>query len=184
MAGRYVEIPADRLVATLATIGTSVEQSGGSWGALHGFGNERVYYLRPPKVATEVRIFTSLSRHADAVRARGTDAVRLVVGARLHSTLAQDSFKPLQGGKRIYRTAPASLEGEARVDRFLDRLRDELREAYRVAVRTPRCPGCQSAGRVGVLISRNSALGSFLGCGNYPLCTYTRNIDATAGDRP
>lgn len=166
MSPRYVEIPADRLLAELRDIGEKVRGSHGSCSEGTS-GREVVFDLSPPGGRSLVRVFTSLAVGAGAARDCGKDAVRVVVGARVGET----EFRPLERGTKILRTAP---KAEAdRVGAFLARLRENLRAAYLRALKAPACPAC---GLAMVRRKRKDGSGEFLGCVGYPTCRATKPV--------
>ena len=175
---RYVEVPADRLVEELERIGGTVAAIGGSW-AWRVQGRERVFDLSPTTPAgdrslpAQIRIFTSLGVGDSHARACGKDAIRIVVGALSWEREVYGSgesrrpgkvevtFRPVEKGQKILRTAPRGVED--RVGVFLSRLRVALRDAYRRARVVRTCVECD-----GLLVSRKGRNGPFLGCINYP----------------
>lgn len=157
---RFVEVPADRLVAELDSIGAAVAARGGS-AAWRVRGRERVFDLTVPGAGAQVRVFTSLAVGQDQVRDCGKDAVRVCVGA-----LDGERFRPTEKGTKLLRTAPAGEED--RVGAFLARLREALRGAYRRAQAVRPCPDC---GRP--MARREGRNGAFLGCTGYPACKTT-----------
>lgn len=176
MGRRYVEVPSDRLVAELEEIAARVQERGGSavWGVK---GRERTLDLQPASSPARVWLYTSLAAGAGAVRDCGEDAVRIVVGYVAEPETAGDPdevrrFRPLEGGVRLYRTAPAKGD---RVGAFLERLRGALREAYGRALQVPRCPECRRP-----MTERKGRRGAFLGCTGYPKCQATRPLPGRA----
>ena len=183
---RYVEIPADRLVAELERIGQAVADIGGSW-SWRVQGRERVFDLSPTTPAgdralpAQIRIFTSLAVGDSHARACGKDAVRIVVGAiswereaygsgkHVRPGKSEVTFRPIEKGQKILRTAPRGVED--RVGAFLSRLRIALRDAYRRARVVRTCVECG-----GLMAHRKGRNGAFLGCLNYPSCRFTMNL--------
>lgn len=179
---RYVEIPADRLVAELEAIGVAVAAIGGSW-SWRVQGRERVFDLSPVTSAgggaipAQIRIFTSLAVGASHVRACDTDAIRIVVGALEVDVDSYGSqirgggsrFRPVEKGVKILRTAPRGAPD--RVGVFLSRLRVALRDAYRRARVIRFCVECGD-----LMARRKGRNGPFLGCLKYPKCRYTERI--------
>lgn len=168
MAGsRYVEVPANTLLAVLTDICVKVKGAGGA--AKHWtHGNEVVFDLQPKDRTTFVRVYTSLAEGDNSVRACGEDAVRLLVGTEFGG-----KFRPLSKSRRIYRTAPAGPEPQ-RVEAFLRRLTEALREVYRQAAKDhPNCPRCGSP------MARRKAgktNNEFYGCLKFPDCRGTREV--------
>lgn len=176
---RFVEIPADRLIAELEEIGGGVAAVGGSY-AWRVQGRERVFDLSPVTPAgnralpAQIRIYTSLAVGSTVARDCGKDAIRIVVGA-----LEDDAddfgprgvykFRPVEKATKILRTAPRGVED--RVGVFLARLRDALRDAYRRARNVQSCPDCS-----GLMATRKGSNGPFLGCLNYPRCRHTERV--------
>ncbi len=160
MSPRFVEVPADRLLATLDGIGTKVAERGGR--VVKGTqGREVVFDIVPPGGRAMVRLYTSLAAGASTARACGEDAVRLVVGV-----LGENGFRPISEAETILRTAPSAARD--RVGVFLERLTVRLRAAYRTAATVPACPACGRAMRL-----RDGGRGSFYGCTGFPVCRAT-----------
>lgn len=170
---RYVEVPADRLMELLRGIGTKVTERGGA--LTEGVqGREVVVDLQPGGSQVKVRIYTSLARGADAVRGCGEDAVRLVLGYE-GTIRGKPSFVKLEGGPRIYRTAPTKLPQEERVTVFLGRFEEALREAFITAKKWTRCH-CDAP----MSVRANKQTGSkFWGCTRYPECRGTRPYESS-----
>lgn len=172
MAGegtRYVEVPAEMMLALFADIGEKVRAKGGQ---LHEgrAGNELVMDVFPAERGSGVRVYTSLARGADAVRGCGEDAVRLVVGYYGKDRDGRQIFRPLQDGPRIYRTAPTKLPQEERARVFLDRLKEAVRDAYGTARDWKRCHACGAP----MSERKNKQTGSkFWGCTAFPECRAT-----------
>ncbi len=186
---RYVEIPADRLVAELERIGGTVAAIGGSW-SWSIAGRERVFDLCPTTPAgdrslpAQIRIFTSLAVGDSHARACGKDAIRIVVGAlswerevyncgergeRRRPGRVESTFRPVEKGQKILRTA--RRDAEDRVGVFLSRLRVALRDAYLRARVVRTCVECD-----GLMAHRKGRNGAFLGCINYPKCHHTEQV--------
>lgn len=174
-ATRYVEVPADALMGRLQGIGAKVVERGGTY--TEGVMGREVYVdLQPAGSKVTVRVYTSLSRGADAVRGCGEDAVRLVIG---HWGKGREGprFWDLAPGRRIFRTAPTQLVLEERVKVFLDRFEDALRDAYRVAKDWHRCHACGCP----MVERQNKARGtSFMGCTAYPDCRATAPVSQSS----
>lgn len=171
---RYVEIPSEQLLGLLRDIGSKVSARGGV--LTEGVqGREVVVDLQPAEVKTVVRVYTSLSRGADAVRGCGEDAVRLVVGY-MGNRNGKPEFRPLTQGRRIYRTAPTQLSHEKRVEAFLERFQDALREVYAEALNWTACPSANCKAPMHQRTNRNHGT-KFWGCTRYPACNATRRID-------
>lgn len=133
-APRFVDVPASAIEAELEAIGQKVGVRAWttSWGKR---GNERTFELVAPAQrhgCALVRVYTTLSVGADAVRACGEDAVRIVVLEALGERVGGNE-RPIAESRKLLRTAPTQLPEEQRVRAFLDRLRAALREAYEVA---------------------------------------------------
>jgi hypothetical protein len=183
-SARYVEIPADAMLGELRAVGAAVASKGGSC-AEGVSGREIVFDIHPPDRLAFVRVYTSLATGAAAVRDCGEDAVRLVLGALVPMSSAADSrggtitrgekavFRPLDKGRRIYRTAPKGSEGE-RVTAFLERFKEALRDSYRAALHAPTCPVC----KVAPMAERSTKdkTRKFLGCVRFPECRGTRPL--------
>jgi len=160
---RFVEVPADRLLAHLRGIGAAIAGKGGK--LVEGrAGREVVFDLGAPHGRAMVRVYTSLAGGAQTARACGEDAVRVVVVAG-----TPEGTRPLEDSQKVLRTAPRAAED--RVGAFLARLTDTLRAAYRRALDVPACPDCGRA-----MARRTSAHGPFFGCSGYPACRATRRI--------
>ena len=169
MRKNYVEVPRDRLLADLAEVEAGVKKRGGSssWSVS---GWEKVLEIVPPDSVGRVKLYTSLAEGADAVRACGADAVRIIVGfpyLKQHGRV-ETVFRAVGQKVRLYRTAPR--DGD-RVGAFLARLREALREAYKRAQAVPKCPECASA-----MVERTGPRGPFYGCTEYPGCRATREL--------
>lgn len=170
---RFVAVPADRLVKTLDDVGAKVIGAGGfaNWKTA---GRERVFEYGPPGPAGVVRVFTTLAVGADTARGCGADAVRIVVGYvndnhGFDGPKVTPKFRPLEKGKKMLRTAPR--DSADRVGTFLERLTGALRAAYARARDVRSCPKCG-----GVLATRKSKHGPFLGCTAYPDCRHTEKV--------
>lgn len=163
---RYVEVPADRLMAELTTIGQKVESQGGRF-IRRREGFEVVVDVVPPNAHTRVTVYTTLTEGAQVARECGEDAVRILLTAEL-----PDGVRPLEDGQKVLRTAPRGAED--RVGTFLERLRGEVREAYRRALHVPKCPACASA------MTKRHPKGQpekpFYGCIQFPKCRGTRPV--------
>lgn len=165
---RFVQVPADRLLAELREIGARVTEKGGR--LVEGVqGREIVVDVVPPGGRALVRVFTSLAAGASAVRGCGDDAVRLVIGAD-----TPEGFRPLEKGQKILRTAPQKAEDRVAV--FLERLREELRGAYSRARKVPSCPLC---GRPMGLRSTKDKTRQFFSCIGYPSCKGAMSVGST-----
>lgn len=173
MGTRYIEIPADALTGVIETIGASVSARGGSLVKGHA-GRERTYDLVPHRGKGRVRIYTSLTCGADAVRGCGEDALRVVVG---HED-EDGRFRPHGKGRRVFRTAPKG-HFDYRLAAFLGRLTAVLREAYGAAMQVPSCPKCES-----VMAKRTAKAtkSKFWGCSRWPECNGTRQVSGETAD--
>lgn len=166
---RFIEVPADALLAELRAIGSAIEGRGGK--AEQGRqGYEVVFDFTPHRGRGMVRVYTTLSVGADVARECGEDAVRVVVGHR-----KEDRFRPLKKHRKMLRTAPSKLSEPERVKHFLARLRKKIRLAFGDAMTIPGCPKCGAAMKL-----RGGKHGDFWGCTSYPKCRGTR----PAKDRP
>lgn len=110
MSARYVEVPASAIRERLAGAGFQVVS------ATRG---EEVYvreHDRDKKYT--IKVYSSIQRGAEGVRARGADAIRVV------AILTADSGKvyPIFKGARVYRSGT--------VEAVLDRMIERAREAY------------------------------------------------------
>lgn len=167
MGTRFVDVPADTLLAELRSIAKAVEGKRG-YSKESVQGREVIFDIGPPDMLTAVRVYTSLAIGEDAVRDCGEDAVRLVLGAVLPGEGGL-RFKPLGETRRIYRTAPKGT-AEERVAVFMKRLRDAVREFYAMAMHVPQCPVCR-----GPMVRREGRdARAFLGCVMFPVCRGTR----------
>jgi hypothetical protein len=167
---RFVDVPADRLLAELKEIGLAVMNKGGMYVMLAPPGRETLVDLTPPNVFATVRIFTTVTANADSVRPCGEDAIRLFVkwddgtpGGKLHF---------LEEVQKILRTAPQGAPDRVRA--FLDRLRDEVRAAYGRALHVPTCPVCKT--RPMKLKSTRDGTRKFYGCVGWPGCSGTQSV--------
>lgn len=185
---RYIEVPAEALLAVIDRIGASVTERGGSIVRTDAAkpGNEIVFALRPPARKVEIRIYTSIAHGADAVRGCGEDAIRLVWGrrptpgaqyARDPATAAAGKFKPLAPSRRVFRTAPSGL-ASVRLQAFLDRFQQAVRDVYGEAVKAPRCPACGCP-----QVERKGPRGPFMGCSDYPQCKESAPAVTATGRR-
>lgn len=166
---RYVEIPAESLLAELRAISKAVEAKGGH--ATQGKqGREIIFDFTPPTNRGSVRVFTTLAAGADVARACGEDAVRIIVGI-VQGAEGKSRFRNLTAPRKMLRTAPQGLEEHERVRTFLDRLTQALREAYKVAATVPLCPDCN--GLMAIRSAKSSGR-EFYGCLNFPGCRGTR----------
>lgn len=157
---RFVEIPADRLLEELRSIGAAIAARGGA--LLEGAqGREVTIDLVPPGGRVIVRVYTSIATGAGSLRGCGEDAIRIVLLAP-----TPEGDRAVSESDRVFRTAPR--EGD-RVALFLERLRSRLREAYRRALAIPSCPDCGRA-----MQQRKGARGMFWGCLGFPTCRGTR----------
>lgn len=166
---RFVDVPADRLLAELKEIGDAVVAKGGTsrcW--VPRAGSEMVVDIKPPNALALVRVYTTITDGASAVRACGEDAVRLFVCFHPPDAGEVKFLEPVQ---KILRTAPQGAPDRVRA--FLDRLRDEVRAAYVRALHVPTCHVCKT--RPMALRKRRDGGPSFLGCVGYPTCRGTAN---------
>lgn len=167
---RFVEVPADRLMALFADIGEKVSARGGSMSeGVHG--HERVVDIVPVKRKLILRIYTSIAVNAKSVRGCGEDAVRIVSGYNWIGHKGREFWTSLSETRRIFRTAPTKLPHDERVTLFLERLKVAVREEYEVALQIPFCPVC-----TGPMQVRTGARGNFLGCCAFPACRGTRQM--------
>lgn len=166
---RYVEVDSEKLMGLLLGIGVKVQAKGGLYD--EGVeGREVVVNLTPAERRTVVRVYTSLSRGADAVRGCGEDAVRMVVGYIGKGRDEKRRFFPLGESQRIYRTAPTKLDHDARVAVFLTRFEEALREHFRAAREWKSCEVCGSPMS---LRENRQSKNKFWGCTSYPECRHT-----------
>lgn len=116
--------------------------------------NENVYSIDLPADNLELRIFSTLQDgHA---RSRGSDAIRNVIWS------TEDEC-PVSGRKKTLR-----------IETWRDNLAQKIQDmmlSWREVI-NPRCDECGSW-----MARRESQFGEFWGCGNYPDCTHTVNID-------
>lgn len=168
MATRYIEVPADQLLATVREVGHKVAEAGGDYRKIKA-GDEVAYAITLPSQhgGTQIRVYTSLREGDDTVRGCGEDAIRVVFG-----TTCEGDFRPLSKSRRIFRTAGKGTTDE-RVAMFLDRFTQALREVYALAVRVPRCPACERH-----MVLRKGSRGDFYGCLGFPECKATREVAA------
>lgn len=90
-----------------------------------------------------------------------------------YCVLYADTFILCTGKKRIATIEDFSIDEETRIKQSnleLDRNRSQM-------VSEGRCPFCG-----GDLVERNGKHGSFLGCSNYPHCSFTATIDSLTGE--
>ena len=188
MVKRFVDVPADRLLASLREVGDAVTLSGGRYEE-RVQGREVVFSVHTPSGLARVDVYTSLAAGAGEARDCGEDAVRIVAlttgtepegpGSPLRRPCRA---RPLVASIRVYRTAPA-LDAD-RVGTFLVRLRDRLRVAYRVAVAVRACSGCGRPSR-----RREGRNGPFMACTGFPVCRVTVSLPGSQerlplGNRP
>jgi len=167
---RFVEVPSERLMGLIAEVGVKVTAHGGGLTETVQ-GREVVVDIVPAGAKTVLRVFTSLSRGADAVRGCGEDAVRFVIGHKGLDRAGKVRFQPLSKGRRIYRTAPTQLPQDERITAFLTRFQDALREAYIEARNWEACHFCGAP----MQVRKNAATGQeFWGCTSYPACRGSR----------
>lgn len=167
---RFVDVPADRLLAELKEIGDAVVAKGGTtrcW--TPRAGSEMVVDIGPPNVLAIVRVYTTITEGASAVRACGEDAVRLFV---CWHPPDKGEVKFLEEVQKILRTAPQGAPDRVRA--FLDRLRDEVRAAYGRALQVPTCHVCKV--RPMKLKTTRDGSRKFYGCIGWPGCSGTRSV--------
>ncbi len=160
---RFVEVPADRLLAKLTEIGQKVEGDGGRF-IRRTVGREVVMDLVPPGGRAMLTIYTSLASGAEQVRDCGEDAIRLSIGVEMPT-----GYRTLDETQKILRTAPQ--DGD-RVQAFLDRFHQELRAAYLRTWNIPLCPKCSRV--MAVRSSHTIPERTFYGCIGFPECDGTR----------
>lgn len=163
----YVEVPADRLLATIEEAGQKIAAKGGRL-TKRFQGAEIVFEvcLPPSPKRAEfitIKVFTSIAKGADTARDCGEDAIRIVVGS-----ISTGDFKPVGYNAKVLRTAPR--EGD-RVTLFLERFLESLRDAYKFGLSVPVCEKCGNH-----LAKRKGPKGDFWGCTGYPDCRGTKNI--------
>lgn len=167
---RFVEVPADALLAKLRELGAKVQEKRGTFRETTQ-GREIVAEFIPPGGRTMARCYTSLARGQVAVRDCGEDAVRVVVYAMMPS-----GPKPLTDGQKMLRTAPRKLSQEKRVEAFLERLKSALSLAYRKALFAPSCPKCGAV--MAWRETKSKPAREFHGCIRYPECDGLRPLQA------
>lgn len=176
---RFVNVSEGELRAELGYIGSRVEEAGGEYRFTTG-GREVVFELFPKAAEGDfrpcVKVYTSIG--SNGVRAKGVDAIRIVVGV-----YAGDRFRPLDRSSKLLRTAPKGKTEAARVRSFLERFRTKIRGAYEVAREVRSCPRCREKGlhkiygtRIPTLVLRSGVKGEFLGCRRFPACRYSENL--------
>jgi hypothetical protein len=166
MGSKYIDIPADALLATLTAICEKVTKAGGTCKQGQS-GREVTFDIQPPNTPVFLRVYTSLGAGDDTVRGCGEDAVRLTIGAEVNG-----QYRSLAKSQRIYRTAPKGNH-EDRVKAFLGRLTQALRDGYKSAATHPICRVCDNPFQ----LRENKQNGSkFWGCTSYPECRSTLNI--------
>lgn len=100
-----------------------------------------------------IRIYSTIDCDTSCMRDCGNDAVRVVL-------VRQDSDRPMRVEQRVNRVG----------DRIMERVVERARELFRYTIDPNNyCPECG-----GLLVPRKSRRGKFVGCSNYPTCSYTR----------
>jgi hypothetical protein len=161
---RFVEVPAERLLALMEEIGQKIHGDGGRYERRRE-GREVVYDLVPAGGRAMVTVYTSLAEGAEVARACGEDAIRVLLTVRLPEGLRQ-----LDDPKKILRTAP--LREPDPVSTFLERLRGELRESFWHAKKVPTCRACGSP--MAVRAPEKKPTEKFYGCITFPKCKATQ----------
>ena len=100
----------------------------------------------------QVRVYSSISKVTMRTRAKGSDAIRVVL-------FDTEKDRPVYTAKRIMRTG----------DNILDRVLTRCRDVYRLAVRNQ----CQCGGTLVPRKVRGQSVESFNGCTNFPECRET-----------
>lgn len=164
MARRFVDVPASAIEALMNTVTKGIANIGGTTRWITR-GNERVFEVVLPgsDFRRAFHVYTTLAVGASQARARGQDAVRIVVG----TINAKGGLWPTQDSRRILRTAPAGIP-PARVAAFLSRLDGAMRDACESAEAIKACE-CGAPMRL-----RTGPTGSFYGCTTFPRCRNTR----------
>jgi hypothetical protein len=109
-----------------------------------------------------LRVYTGIARNGES-REVGTDAIRVVMFAKR----PDGSIVKLAGSKRVHRVSGWAANLQSRLDPFLkDWLPGDM---------CPRCkvPMCERKGRNG----------PFLGCLEFPRCTFTKDIRESRSKR-
>lgn len=110
MSARYVDVPADVLIASLLAAGFVRDPSSGS---------EEVFYREHAKApAYAVRVYTSLSQAARRARGCGEDAIRVVV-----------TYEGPNGRRGVWKARRVHRAGS--VDAVIARMLDRMRDGYR-----------------------------------------------------
>jgi hypothetical protein len=156
----FVSIPTDRLMAAIRAMDLPISEKLA--------GREKVVDVHARESMKVVRVYTSISDHASEVRGSGEDAVRLVVGTFSRYT---DKFFPTRAGVTLKRTAPRDPSEDRRIMAWIARFSSNLASMIEIAERTQAlpCPRCYNP-----MVYRVRARDKrpFLGCANYPTCTF------------
>lgn len=164
MATLFVSVPKDRLLAAIDAMGFPTTQT--------VQGRELVVDIHLPECMNVVRVYTSLTVGADAVRDAGDDAVRLVVGT--YSGMYKKFF-PTKAGVTLKRTAPRAETEDRRVMAWIARFSTSLNHVIEIAERHKSlpCPRCLSPM---VQRVRSKDKKPFLGCANFPNCKFCCDV--------
>lgn len=108
----------------------------------------------------KLRIYTSIDQRDNECRAKGKDAIRVML-------VTKDDGKVVIKSTRINRVG----------DDVMERVLDRCRELFRYAIDPAnKCPKCND----GVLVLREPRQGqkwrAFKGCSNYPICKGAGNV--------
>lgn len=170
-ATRFVEITAIALLTALRAVGDKIASAGGSYVELVAErGTEVIFEYRHHSGRGAIRVYTTLSKGADRLRACDSDAMRVVIGV-----IFDGEFKPLGKSRKVLRTASNKIAEADRPQACLDRLIDTTREGYGIAHQIEVCPdcGCPMALRRPKPRAKKQFT-PFYGCIDYPKCKATK----------
>jgi len=133
MAAIFVEIPSDRMMQAIISLGYHATKE--------VVGREVVVDIHIPDCLNVVRVFTSIADGQDNVRKSGVDAIRVLVGVQSPYT---HRFFPVRGSVTLKRTAPLNPKDGDRVGAFLTRFLGVVRSSLELAKAKPAtlCPRC------------------------------------------
>ena len=114
---------------------------------------ERVWIFHINNTNFQIRILSTICLNTNQTRPSGTDAIRCIIYDTRENKLVKLE-------KRVNRTSSALINTRSR-----------CRELYKY-VKTNICCNCG-----GLLVIRNSKYNhKFMGCSNFPICKYSKNI--------